>query len=769
MSLKKKLILLFLLVGIIPMVVALAVGYTSASKSIEKQVFAQLVSMRDGKKSETTNYFTQIEGQAATLSEDLMVIGAMNAFKVAYRELKVDDATLESHKKAVSAYYQGALAQAFVEKSPEGVNATDYMPTNPASIALQRHYIVDNPNPLGAKDELRGATDGSTYSQIHSIYHPAFRSFLKKFGYYDIFLVDAKTGDVVYTVYKEMDFTANLTSGPLGGSGLGRAFKKAVESKAKGSVHAIDFSAYVPSYNAPAAFVASPIYDNAEITGVLVFQLPVDKINQILTFDQKWMDVGLGASGETYIVNNSRIQLSNSRGLIEDRAGYLSNLKRIGTPERAMAAVEKLGSTVGLIELKTSSVDKAVSGETGVHVIDNHLGVSTLSAYAPLKVLGLDWGIIAEINEAEAFSALGALKKITIVLLVVISGILVVVGYFFTTGVTRPVISLNDTMTSIGATGDLTLRVDATGKDEIGAMGESFNGMLDKFQNVVRNLHSTADHLASASEELSASATEMAAGTIEQDEKAQHVATASQELNATIIEVARNVSGAAVSARQTNEAAVGGSEVVKRTIESMRGIATTAKESSDVILRLGERSQEIGKIIKVIDDIADQTNLLALNAAIEAARAGEQGRGFAVVADEVRKLAERTSKATKEIGVMITSMQGETEKAISTMEKEVLVVEEGVGLAEEAGKALRTIAEQIASVTLVIEQIATASEEQSTAADQISGDIEAVAKITRGTTDGVEQIKQASESMAKLASGLQSEVAQFKVDGAEGA
>ncbi len=322
---------------------------------------------------------------------------------------------------------------------------------------------------------------------------------------------------------------------------------------------------------------------------------------------------------------------------------------------------------------------------------------------------------------------------------------------------------INEAISNVEKTGDLRVRIECNSMDETGQIASAFNKMLDNFHSIVVDMHTSSDHLTLASQELSTTATQISQGAGEQSSRAEHVATASQEMSATIIEVAKNTSGASDSAQEANNAACNGSEVVLRTIESMNGIALTARESSEVIFTLGTRSKEIGKIIKVIEDIADQTNLLALNAAIEAARAGEQGRGFAVVADEVRKLAERTGTATKEIGEMIKAIQEETEKATVTMDKEVQVVEEGVSLAEETGNSLREITGMVENVTCVIGQIATASEEQSVAADQISGDIESVARISKEATSSSEQIVRASHEMSELAQNLQRAVSVFKV------
>lgn len=335
--------------------------------------------------------------------------------------------------------------------------------------------------------------------------------------------------------------------------------------------------------------------------------------------------------------------------------------------------------------------------------------------------------------------------------------------------VISPMVYLSEMMSKIEETGDLTAKIEMKSADESGKMADAFNSMIAKFNNVIREIHASSQALASASEELSASSVQIAGGSQAQSAKAAQVSTAAQQMNATLLEVAKNVSGLSTAAKEASGVAVKGGETVSDTITSMNGISETARVSSGIISTLGGRSQDIGKIISVIEDIADQTNLLALNAAIEAARAGEHGRGFAVVADEVRKLAEKTMKATKEICVMIKLMQDETTRAISSMEAEVAAVNDGVTLARQAGSALESIVAGVETVSGMARQITTATEEQSAATEQISGDIESVASVITETSSNAQQIARASQEIAELASDLKSKVEIFRVSADAGA
>ncbi len=312
-------------------------------------------------------------------------------------------------------------------------------------------------------------------------------------------------------------------------------------------------------------------------------------------------------------------------------------------------------------------------------------------------------------------------------------------------------------------TNDLTKRLPDMGSNELGRICSSFNQFMGELQRVVSNVSASVNSLTSSSKELSNSHTKITDGADKQSDRSAEAATATQQMSLTILEVAKNASEAAKAAEEANGVATKGGELVNKMMGSMELISTATEKSSQIISSLGERSQEIGNIIKVIDDIADQTNLLALNAAIEAARAGEQGRGFAVVADEVRMLAERTAKATYEIVGMIKAMQEDTNIALTAMDDEVIVVKKGAGYAEEADVALKDILTRVNSVSTMILQIATASEQQTSTADHISMDVDSVAKIAEETSANIIKVGIASQDINTLSSDLEKAVEMFKV------
>ncbi|MDH3891024.1 MAG: methyl-accepting chemotaxis protein [candidate division Zixibacteria bacterium] len=311
------------------------------------------------------------------------------------------------------------------------------------------------------------------------------------------------------------------------------------------------------------------------------------------------------------------------------------------------------------------------------------------------------------------------------------------------------------------ASGDLT--VDVQPRSEQDVLGESFKSMTSNLTDIVRQLAETSMQLVTAAREIASSSEEMSRGANDQAQQVGQVSTAVEQMSATIVESARNAADAKESSKNAADTAGTGGQIVSDTIQGMQAIADVVRESAQSIGKLAKSADQIGEIVSVIDDIADQTNLLALNAAIEAARAGEQGRGFAVVADEVRKLAERTGQATGEITSMIKGIQSETNEAVQSMETGVKEVDNGRELADKAGASLNEIVNVSERVMDMIQQIATASEQQSTAAEQISKNIENVASIVQDSAKGADQSSAAAEELNRQAEGLEQMVARFKV------
>lgn len=340
--------------------------------------------------------------------------------------------------------------------------------------------------------------------------------------------------------------------------------------------------------------------------------------------------------------------------------------------------------------------------------------------------------------------------------------LLSVFALFMARSITRPI---RETIMAISAisSGDLTRRITYESRDELGVMSQQFNQFTAKLQDIIANVIESTVQVAQVSAEFSRTAECMATSTEQLTSQAATVATATEEMAATAGDIARNSGMAAEGAGQANESALNGSHVVEATMQVMDRIAEKVKSSSNTVDELGRRSDQIGEIVGTIEDIADQTNLLALNAAIEAARAGEQGRGFAVVADEVRALAERTTKATREIGEMIASIQKETKSAVIEMEQGVQEVVRGNDEARKSGDALKTILDRVEHVTVQVSQIATAAEEQSATSTEISSNIQEMTQVIHQSSAGIQQIATSSSEMTRMADDLRGQVSWFKV------
>jgi len=401
---------------------------------------------------------------------------------------------------------------------------------------------------------------------------------------------------------------------------------------------------------------------------------------------------------------------------------------------------------------------------------ESFLGEATIldtpyfAAYEPIKddkgeVIGVFFVGVKKSDFLHGFNTMIMFSVVAGLLMVILSSLFVTA---ICTAAMKPLTAMVPLMEK-AAEGDLSVRASASGSDEIGRIGVALNKMLDDINKAMRQFFSVADLVRDSVVMVSNTTNAMASVAEEVAMQAGTIATASEEMSATSSDIARNCLYAAENAQKATAQTHTGSEIVSKSAQVMEGIASRVMASSITVESLGKRSDQIGAIVNTIEDIADQTNLLALNAAIEAARAGEQGRGFAVVADEVRALAERTTKATKEISAMIKSIQGETLSAVNSMGEGVEQVKQGTAETARSGEALEDILNKINELSMQISQVATAAEEQTATTSEITNNIHRISDVVRQNVDDARTTTAATEKLTQQVDELHQLVGRFKL------
>ncbi|TWT72429.1 methyl-accepting chemotaxis protein [Crateriforma conspicua] len=781
-ALRGRLMSAFLVCGLAPML-AVSVWNAMSSRSgnarlaeqanddLRDKLEAQLSAIRDLKKQEIEDYFGTIENQVVTMSQSPAIVDAMVEFTDAFhrnaveRDLSDDD--LVAMQRDLAQYYQVDFSQKYhLENDQRDADAMARLNRLPGyALAMQHAYIGANPHPLGEKSNLDNAETGTEYDRLHEKYHPSIRDFLERFGYYDIFLVDAKTGNIVYSVFKELDYGTSLSDGAFADTNFGRVFQQTVKLNDTSQSLLVDFECYWPSYEAPASFIASPIRNNDETIGVLIFQMPVDRINQLMARDS-----GLGQTCETLMVAADGRQRCDSR--VSPQQHNLVNAFR-GKQQ----------------PIHTSLVQRALTGQSGVSDTTNYLETDVVSAYAPLKLGGLDWAIITDVGRDEAYASINSTLAMTndiqsagvwnSILAFVLASI--AIGGFsvwFTRTLTDPMHATVESLQQIAeGDGDLTRRLDETRFGEFGEIARSFNRFADRLHGMITSLAQNASTLNDTSEHLSQSARDLSAG-------AQQSKTQSSAMGSAAEELSINMQGMADSTGEISSGIEGVSRAVEEMRQTIREIAGNAEQSADVagqaadaaqqsnekVGGMGIAAQEIGKVIDVIQDIAEQTNLLALNATIEAARAGEAGQGFAVVAHEVKQLAMQTATATDDIRHRIETMQRSTDDAVQSIQAISEVIDRVNQLSrliasavEEQSITTEQIAEHIGGTAELASTVARGVAESANASREITENISHVEGVLNDTVTNASANADSGEQLLQLADDMQRLVSQFKL------
>lgn len=753
-------------------VMANYIAQKTSTEAMEELARDKLNSTLEFKKSHIVGYLNNLGNQMELLAQEQNTDAANYFFLNALDTYAAQTSLPTGGKEKIIAYYKEHFQIPYNKKNKTPALAPEafFKDFNESQWLQHYHYIVQNPNAVGEKYMMDTPVNdfSSGYSNGHGAYHKIFKKYADKSGYGDIYLIDEQ-GRVTYSLNKGFEFGTSIIDGPFANSGLGRAYQAALKAK-KGEVVVEDFSPYAPLLGTPAAFIASPLVKFKRVRGAFIVQLPIKAIDSVMTNNKEWKKVGLGDTGETYLVGPDSTLRNTNRLEYENFDTYIKRLKEFNDEHpQPIENIVTSGSSIGLQKVVTQSTQAALNGESGFEIITQYDGRKVLSAYSPINVKFFNWAIISEIDYDEAFASTEKLSTtLNRYLMVLAAGVIalsVIFILFLANLIFKPINAIALKMHEIAdGSGSLSSRLDDSGNNEISDFANGFNSFASKLEHIVNRTVSASESLIKQSDQLITLSQKGKQQALVQTDNIDGIIGSVEEISASIEVNAEHANNTSKVAATANEKAQAGKSATSEAIVAIQSVSTEVENTAQVLKTLEDESDNVSKVLSVIDSISDQTNLLALNAAIEAARAGEHGRGFAVVADEVRSLSQKIQKETHSIYETIGKLQAGTLKAVEVMQQSIDKTVVGVTRSTDAGQILDIVVESSREITKMNEEIAATTKDQSNIIHSIESNIESTSEITQQATQLSIEIDQIGGQISQLAKELQQLVRLFSND-----
>ncbi len=776
MLLRSKLLISIVMVAIATLFFAvLTVGLRTNGEVrnlVSTSVTNRLVALREVQKERVENYFTNTFKVVTYTAENPATATAMDGFAGSFSLTpEVDDI----FKQDLSKFYSGSFYE-FYQKEDAAFSAdqaTDIASKlDPGALFYQTRYIARNKSPIGQKSDLvQAPKEGkftARYEVYHAEFHPIFKQVRDKFEFVDLYLIDEQ-GRIVYSVEKNIDYATSLVDGPFASSDLGAIWQKARSLKL-GETVLSDYSAHIPAFSRSVAFVATPIMASEKRLGTLVVQLDNNRLTQVMTSSNSWQTLGLGNTGEAYLVGADHFLRSQSRGLLQDSKQLFESLSALGNQPRLQAMTDRLDN-VGLLQVNSPLVDRALSGASGEAVSENYLGHSVLSAAGPVKVKDNSWAIVVEMAETEVFEEVDFILRQALVYAIIVLVISIVLSYGLGVLVSRMIINPIKTLVAsfqniAEGDGDLSVHLEsAARKDEIGELSVSFNTFVENIHDVVHKVVATAFALKLVSGKLADFSTENNESVNRQRDITHSIVQTINDFTLSNADIVENSAKAQQAMARVSEATSNGRNISIRCEQEMVSLGEQSSITVESIHLLSNEIESISQILLTINGIAEQTSLLALNAAIEAARAGEQGRGFAVVADEVRSLSSHTQQATIDIQKKIDGLEKAAESAVQQVKKSNSSAKLSIDLVKETAVELEKVQQIVEDIKSLSDTIDTLAGQQKMAVDGIETSVNTIQDMSTTALNKTQEVSNTTDELLDTSNKLAALVSRFKTRG----
>jgi len=475
LSVRSRLLLMLLLTSLISIAVVAFIGYQYSRSIITQNVFDELTSLKSSKKIQMEWYFKNLSASFGAFGSDVGVLAAQGQFRSGFLQLGQSGNDPEQAKK-LKQLYSSFVAKTIQADGGPTVEASDYMPRTERGKNLQSLFLVQNPNKAGQRDRLVDHPVSNPMTLAHNTYHGWFRDLAHRLELSDVMLIDPDDLQIVYSVSKNVDVGTSLNAGPWAQTELGKLVRDVMQNSRIGETKMSDFSFYAPAGGKPELFIATPIYAKWRPIGVLAASISVDAMNRFMTNDQKWVETGLGESGEVYVVGSDYLMRTDSRFRIQDPAGFAKGLASLDMPAKTIEQVDRHKTSILLNRVETPPITAALRGETDTLLTQDYRGVPVLSSFAPLDIPGLNWVIAAEKDRSEALGSLSDLARTLLIAGCILALLITLAALWFANQFLVPIHRLLDGMKALQS-GDRQVAIAEGRQDEFGELSRSFNAV----------------------------------------------------------------------------------------------------------------------------------------------------------------------------------------------------------------------------------------------------------------------------------------------------